>query len=135
MSQARGLFHRTLASTSSMMRLNGCSALSSTNLFHDHHQIYKKCTKNSVLDYNRNQRAIKTCFLESSLFPFFFLDNGCPQKKCLEAIFSIIETTYNGYFFVSKTIDKVLSLSKFWRHLANVKIVKITHLNGHISYK
>ena len=25
-------------------------------------------------------------------------DIGCPQKKCLKAIFSIIETTYNGYF-------------------------------------
>ena len=62
-------------------------------------------------------------------------DNGCPQKKCLETIFSIIESTYNGYFFVTKIIDKVLSLSKFWRHLANVKIVKTTPLNGHISYK
>ena len=61
--------------------------------------------------------------------------NGCPQKKCLETIFSIIETTYNGYFFVAKNIDKVLFLSKFWRHLAYVKIVKITPLNGHISYK
>ena len=27
-------------------------------------------------------------------------DNGCPKKKCLEAILSIIETTYNGNFFV-----------------------------------
>ena len=27
-----------------------------------------------------------------------YMHNGCPQKKCLEAIFSIIETTYNGYF-------------------------------------
>ena len=62
------------------------------------------------------------------------LDNGCPQKKCLEAIFSIIETTYNGHFFVIEITGKVLSLSKFWRHLANVKIVKIRHLNGHISY-
>ena len=62
-----------------------------------------------------------------------FADNGWPQKKCLEAIFSIIET-YNGYFLVIKIIVKVLSLSKFWRHLANVKIVKIRHLNGHTSY-
>ena len=59
---------------------------------------------------------------------------GCPKKKCLEAIFSIIKTTYNGYFFVIKIIDKVLYLSKFWSHLANVKFVKIRHLNGHISY-
>ena len=59
---------------------------------------------------------------------------GCPQKKCLEAILSIIETTYNGHLFVMKIIDKVLSLSKFWKHLANVKIVKIRHLNGHICY-
>ena len=62
-------------------------------------------------------------------------NNGCPEKKCHELIFSIIETTYNGFFFMTKIIDKVLSLSKFWRHLANVKIVKIAHLNGHISYK
>ena len=55
-------------------------------------------------------------------------DNGCPQKKCLEAIFSIIEITYKGYFFVTKIIDKVLSLSKFWWHLANVKIVKILYI-------
>ena len=61
--------------------------------------------------------------------------NGCSQKKFLEAIFSFIETTNNRYFFATKIIDKVLSLSKFWRYLANVKIVKITHLNGHISYK
>ena len=39
---------------------------------------------------------------------------GVHKKKCLEAIFSIIKTTYNGYFFVIKIIDKVLSLSKFW---------------------
>ena len=62
------------------------------------------------------------------------LGNGCPQKKCLQAIFSIIETTYKGYFFVTNIIDKLLSLSKFWRHLANVKIVKIRHSNGYISY-
>ena len=60
---------------------------------------------------------------------------GVHKKKCLEEIFSIIETTYNGYFFVTKVIDKVLSLSKFWRFLAHIKIVKITRLNGHISYK
>ena len=59
---------------------------------------------------------------------------GVQKKKCLEAIFSTIKTTYNGYFFVMKIIDKVLSLSKFWRDLANVKIVKIRHLNGLISY-
>ena len=56
------------------------------------------------------------------------------KKKCLEAIFSI-QTTYNGYFFVIEVIDKVLSLRKFWRHLANVKIVKIRHSIGYISYK
>ena len=39
---------------------------------------------------------------------------GCPKKKCLEAIFSTIKTTYNGYFFGMKIIDKVQSLSKFW---------------------
>ena len=38
------------------------------------------------------------------------------------------------YFFVIKIVDKALSLSKFWRHLANVKIVKIRHLNSRISY-
>ena len=71
--------------------------------------------------------------LEPKIDATFFLRHiGCPKKKCLEAIFSIIETTYNGYFFAMKIIDKVLSLSKF---LANVRIVKITHLNGHISYK
>ena len=29
------------------------------------------------------------------------------KKKCLEAIFSLIQTTYNGYFFVIKIRDKV----------------------------
>ena len=33
-----------------------------------------------------------------------------------------------------KIRDKELYLSKFWRHLVNVKIVKIWHLNSHISY-
>ena len=28
----------------------------------------------------------------------------------------------------------MLSLSKFWRQLVNVKIIKIRHSNGHISY-
>ena len=32
---------------------------------------------------------------------------GVYKKKCLEAIFSIIETTYSGYLFVTKIIDKV----------------------------
>ena len=33
-----------------------------------------------------------------------------------------------------KIRDKELYLSKFWRHLVNIKNVKIWHLNSHISY-
>ena len=62
---------------------------------------------------------------------------GCPKKSCLLMIFSITiytETTWNGDFFVMKIRAKELYLSKFWRHLVNVKIVKIWHSNSHISY-
>ena len=33
-----------------------------------------------------------------------------------------------------KIRDKELYLNKFWKHLVSVKIVKIRHLNSHISY-
>ena len=56
------------------------------------------------------------------------------KKKVSLDIFSIIRTNYNKEFLTVKITDKVLSLSKFWRHLVNVKIVKIRHSNGHISY-
>ena len=75
-----------------------------------------------------------TCWLKTERINNSIVHMGCPKKKCLKAIFSMIQTTYNGYFFGMKIIDKVLSLSKFWRHLANIKIVKIRHINGHISY-
>ena len=61
----------------------------------------------SVSPTRRNQRT--------RLCPFM-INNGCPQKKCLEAIFSIIETTYNGNFFVTNIMEKVLSLSKRWNN-------------------
>ena len=35
------------------------------------------------------------------------------KKKCLEAIFSIIKTIYNGYFFALEITNKVLSLSMY----------------------
>ena len=79
--------------------------------------------------------VVVVVFVVVVVVPNTHLNNGCPQKKCREAIFSIIETTYNGYLFVTKIIYKELSLSEFWRYLANVKIVKITYLNGHISYE
>ena len=37
---------------------------------------------------------------------------------------------YQGW----KIIEEVPSLSKFWRYLVDVKIFKIRHLIGHISY-
>ena len=58
----------------------------------------------------------------------------CVGIGCPKFISSITETTYNSYFFVIEIANNVLSLSTFWRHLANVKIVNIRHLNGHISY-
>ena len=37
--------------------------------------------------------------------------------------------------FAIKISDNILSLSKFWIYFVNVKIVKIWHSNGSISYK
>ena len=50
------------------------------------------------------------------------------QKKLLCDIFGIIQTTWNGNFFLIEITDKELSLNKFWKHL-----VKIRHSNSHIS--
>ena len=40
----------------------------------------------------------------------------------------------NRKFFAIEITDKMLSRSKFWSYVVNVKIVKIRHLNGHINY-
>ena len=42
--------------------------------------------------------------------------------------------TTNAVFFAMKITDKILSLSKIWGHLVDVRIVKIRHLNDRISY-
>ena len=56
------------------------------------------------------------------------------KKSVLWQFSALSRLSTMDIFFITKIIDKVLSLSKFWRHLANVKIVKIRHLNGYISY-
>ena len=53
-------------------------------------------------------------------------------KKCFK---NIIKTTYHIDFFRIKIADKLLSLSKFCKHLVYVKIVKIRYLNGHQLYE
>ena len=66
----------------------------------------------------------------------FFLDTRYwMSKKTLSfRIFSIIKTTENKILFTAETTDKVPSLSKFWRNLVDVKIVKIRHLIDYKSY-
>ena len=68
-----------------------------------------------------------------ALGPSFLTDMGC-SKKVSFGIFSIIKTTKNRNIATVKFIDKVPSLSKFSRYLVKVKIVKIRHLIGLISY-
>ena len=50
---------------------------------------------------------------------------GWTKKKYTVGIFSNIETTQNRNFFAIEIMNKKLSLSKFSRHLVNVKIVNI----------
>ena len=71
-----------------------------------------------------------------ALGPSFLTDMGC-SKKCLLAFSALSRLPRIGKVIekvIDKIIDKVLSLSNFWTYLVNIKIVKITHLNNHISY-
>ena len=52
---------------------------------------------------------------------FFFL---YPKKSVLRQ-FSALSRLTTMDFFVIKIIDKVISLSKFWRHLAKSKLSKL----------
>ena len=47
------------------------------------------------------------------------------KKKCLLPFSAVSIQPTLEIFFVIEIIDKVLSLSKIWRHLVNAKIVKI----------
>ena len=57
---------------------------------------------------------------------------GVP-KKVVFWQFSALSRLPRMKIFRMKIRDKELHLSKFWRHLVNVKIVKIWHLNSRIS--
>ena len=54
-------------------------------------------------------------------------------KKLFFGIFSNIKTTLDKKNFIVEIID-VLSLSKFWRYLVDVKIVKTKYSIGYNSY-
>ena len=65
---------------------------------------------------------------ESKVIIFYlisFTHIGCPKKKCLLPFSAVSIQPTLEIFFVIEIIDKVLSLSKIWRHLVNAKIVKI----------
>ena len=55
-------------------------------------------------------------------------------KKLSFGIFSIIKTTSDKNFFTVEITDSGLPLNKPRRYLVDVKIVKIRHLIGYISY-
>ena len=82
----------------------------------------------------RGSKRTWTCFILGWFKLLNVYDKlGVPKKLSFD-LFSIIETTWNWDFSVIRITDKELSLSKFWRHLVNVIVVKIRHSNSHINY-
>ena len=59
---------------------------------------------------------------------------GCPKKNCLFKLSELSKLPRMKFFLILKITAEMLSLSKFRRHLVDIKIVKIRHLFGHINY-